>query len=651
MGSNWTRQAVSDLETLRKIRTDFRAPGVLVYVKSERAWYVLNSAAYSADEKIPYIIKPLQGEGSWRRTNPDKPFVSQVQMKSLSEYFPNGDFLNSDFLLAQPSNFFLDLFRNRRVDATIKRLQRIDKSIFLFTRYNSGEEYFFQITNNSGFLDTYWKADDEQIKIHVLNAKMLFTAMMFIFTYGWVDGISAPRYAASFTPLSARGEKESDSKRNARFLGFQETALLEWLIQQATQTISITFDSSFGITPTDDANIIVIESKIFNSVLNDKQRVFLPCAYNPDASAPHSKGVFAVQPPDAPSTDLFKPPYNFGDNITLHNNPWQEPLKITMVEVPPGKFQRDSSSANISEITYPFQVSKYLITRYQFRTIMNVDPSVNTTNNTTNAFDKSGLYFEDPICNLLWVDAVAFCIKLSLIEGLKPVYTIKSEYAEFDLNDVWATANSYAINVDEIAWLIQNTIPSRVVGAAFDAEGLPRVRTVFADLLIDSTADGYRLLTEMEYMWAMMGAPETGQNGNTDTSGWNKPFAGGGAGALANDYTVNQTNSGPTNNDSTPRTTRFVGSKLPNELGLYDMSGNVFCYLHDRWATLPSGLLLNYTNEEETTHFRVVKGGAFNRPLSELAVTFRGSRAFGTLHASNYLNTGFRICRRVPDAP
>lgn len=618
MSSNWTRQVFENLEQLRLIRTDFRTPNVLVYVKSEKSWYMLNSDPYTPEEKPPYIIKPINGVGSWRCANPLKPFVSQVQLKALNDIFADGSFLNYDWWSTLPNTSDTrpqDLHLDH--NSIFKRLQRFSKSIFIFSSFEEHQEYFFTITNNSTLQNTYWKADDEVIKIHVISTQSLFKLLLFTYAYGgFIPRSFLPSYVHDFTSLISGSSK---------YRGFQENAFLEYLINSATQTITANFDDLFGVTPTKQNCILIFESVIVNPTQpSDKQRIFLPCVYNPEPSAPHSRGRFSVPPLSGLSTPNFIPPYNFGDGVIQYNNPWSAPLHIKMIEVPPGRFQRNNNAADVSVITQPFLISETLITRYQFATIMNDDPS-----HEGSIFDKSGVYFEDPLQNITWLQAAAFCIKLSLIEGLTPVYSIADE-------DMFPQ-NIFNESDKESFWLRLNN---------------SKLEDLQHPLSIDMNANGYRLPTEMEYMWAMMGAPETGQGVNIDTSGRLKLFAGDNEGDV-NDYTVNQTNSGPLNNNDTPRTTRPVKTKLPNELGLYDMSGNVFCFLQDIFQnSIPSGELIdfyNYPNNLPSGLPRVIKGGGFNSPTSELSLMFRASSS--TLSISNNPSptgrrAGFRVVRK-----
>jgi hypothetical protein len=83
--------------------------------------------------------------------------------------------------------------------------------------------------------------------------------------------------------------------------------------------------------------------------------------------------------------------------------------------VPAGRFQRDSAPANISIITQPDRMSRHEITRAQFKAMLGTDPS--------DARYSTG--DSDPVQMVSWNNAIAFCNKLSIAEGLTPVYAVK----------------------------------------------------------------------------------------------------------------------------------------------------------------------------------------------------------------------------------
>jgi formylglycine-generating enzyme required for sulfatase activity len=64
-------------------------------------------------------------------------------------------------------------------------------------------------------------------------------------------------------------------------------------------------------------------------------------------------------------------------------------------------------------------------------------------------------------------------------------------------------------------------------------------------------------------------------------------------------------NSQAGNNFGTQKTTRPVGTKAPNELGIYDMSGNVWAWCQDVYAPYPCDKKMKIKS------YRVLRGGAW----------------------------------------
>jgi formylglycine-generating enzyme required for sulfatase activity len=237
---------------------------------------------------------------------------------------------------------------------------------------------------------------------------------------------------------------------------------------------------------------------------------------------------------------------------------------LTMIPVPAGSFQRDATLANISTVS-AFKISEKEITRRQYLAIMDKDPAYATY--------SSGM--DDPVQMVNKYQAIAFCNKLSLKYGLTPVYAVSG-------------VDFTTLNFDDIPNLLSST--------------------AWTNATANWSANGYRLPTHMEWMWAAMGAPADGQGGTTNTTGYAKPFAGSTGSNAIGDYAVFGYSFSETGRTLFNRTSP-VGSKLPNEIGLYDMSGNVNEWIWDWYEAIPSGTLSNYRGGSPSVNAMRINGG------------------------------------------
>jgi len=133
---------------------------------------------------------------------------------------------------------------------------------------------------------------------------------------------------------------------------------------------------------------------------------------------------------------------------------------------------------------------------------------------------------------------------------------------------------------------------------------------------------GGRLPTEAEWEVAARGAAEALAAGT-----YNDNYAG--STSLAN-YGWYSSNSG--NN------THTVGTKLPNEIGLYDMSGNVYEWCQDWYQTTYPNSTQNPTGPT-TGSSRVRRGGGWYSSGSDCRVYSRG----GSNPNFSSRTVGFRI--------
>ncbi len=250
---------------------------------------------------------------------------------------------------------------------------------------------------------------------------------------------------------------------------------------------------------------------------------------------------------------------------------------IDMVFVEGGTFQMGSyDGASDEEPVHNVTLSSYFVAK----TEVTQEQWMTVMGNNPSSFwgDKS------PVGCVSWYDAIVFCNKLSFNQKKVPVYSVNDSTNP----DLW---NYKACNGDSINGTIA----------------------------MNMNADGYRLPTEAEWEYAARGGKKS--------KGYN--YSGGDYLGLVAWF-----------NDNSKYLPHEVGTKVPNELGLYDMSGNVWewCwdwYESDYYSKSPENNPIGASSGE----IRVGRGGSYIGSNYDCLVTCRldcnPSRMYG--------NIGFRV--------
>ena len=261
------------------------------------------------------------------------------------------------------------------------------------------------------------------------------------------------------------------------------------------------------------------------------------------------------------------------------------------VLIPAGTFQMGSEKGysynkpvHQVTITKSFYMGKYEVTQAEYEKYCSYTGSKSPSSDYGDGDNYPAYYVS-------WYDALVYCNKRSMAEGLTPCYSISG-------------------NTDPSKW---GTVPTST-------------DSTWNAVVCDWNANGYRLPTEAEWEYAARAGDNTVDSLTySGTSDVNK----------LGDYAWYY--------DSANDNAHEVGTKKVNAFGLYDMSGNVWEWCWNRFTN-------SYDAETEggsdptgasSGDNRVYRGGSWDRNSVSCAVSYR----YSSYPDYRYNILGFRVVR------
>jgi formylglycine-generating enzyme required for sulfatase activity len=262
---------------------------------------------------------------------------------------------------------------------------------------------------------------------------------------------------------------------------------------------------------------------------------------------------------------------------------FETPVPGAMVSVQGGTFDMTDYSTNQAGDTVTvtvgnFSIGKYEVTQKEWSDIMGSNPA--------SAYGVGDNY---PVYPISWFLILEYCNKRSVAEGLTPCYSIAGSTVRSD----WPSLPIYSSDASFAAW---NAV------------------------VCDWSADGYRLPTEAEWEYAARGG-----------AAWTDNYLYSGSDTLDDIawYAGNSSN-----------LTHTIGTKMPNQLGIYDMSGNLYEFCWDWYAPYHD----NTTDPKGpgSGDMRIVRGGSWMSIEANCVVAGR----YREYPVSIFDYNGFRVVTR-----
>ena len=388
----------------------------------------------------------------------------------------------------------------------------------------------------------------------------------------------------------------SPSTRYTRPVRIASTATLEAFAIKAGWTVSQSASATYTINIIPPDTVATPTFSPPSGIYTSAQNVTISCA-TPGATIRYTTN--GREP--TLSSPTYSSPINVSSTTTLKakgfKNGWTPSSTASinyiinsfppgqMIYVPGGKFTMGYKWGWPDEVpTHTVTLNSFYIGKYE---VTQAEYSIYMQQGSS-WISEYGLGDNYPAYYVSWYAALKYCNLRSMAEGLTPCYTING-----------------------------STDPADWGGVPFSSD------STWDEVICDWNAKGYRLPTEAEWEYAARGTtndPDYIYSGSDDINA--VAWYGGNSGG----------------------TTHRVGTKAPNGIGTYDMSGNVLEWCWDWFGSYGGSPQDNPTGPASGSR-RVLRGGCRANPYTGGCTVY----CRHNLNANARYNViGFRVCRVFP---